>query len=266
MSKQKLHVVSFSGGKDSTAMLLRMIDDGYPVDVVLYCDTGIEFPEMYEHIDKVEKYIDRDITRLKADRDYMYYATKHNRVIKSDKIQNLNQGEIVKGYGYPTVFSRWCTKALKVDIIKKHMTKLRREYDVIEYVGIALDESRRVRDKVYPLVDWKMTEADCLKYCYDRGFTWGGLYEIWGRVSCWCCPLQSLDDLRKLREHRPELWSKLRDMDNAISKTDRPNFHITKSLSDIACRFEVEDEFIAQGKKLRTKEFFQALKDRGIKY
>lgn len=46
----------------------------------------------------------------------------------------------------------------------------------------------------------------------------------------------------------------------------RLNFQFTKSLTDIERRFEVEDEFIAQGKKLRTKEFYQTLKDRGINY
>lgn len=34
------------------------------VDDIVFCDTGKEFPEMYEHIDKVEKYIKRKITKL----------------------------------------------------------------------------------------------------------------------------------------------------------------------------------------------------------
>ena len=51
--KPKLHVVSFSGGKDSTAMLLRMLDEGMPVDVILFCDTGLEFPAMYDQKSKV---------------------------------------------------------------------------------------------------------------------------------------------------------------------------------------------------------------------
>ena len=35
-----------------------------PVDVILFCDTGLEFPQMYEHLDKVEQYTGRAITRL----------------------------------------------------------------------------------------------------------------------------------------------------------------------------------------------------------
>lgn len=271
MEKPKLHVVSFSGGKDSTAMLLRMLEEGYPVDIVLYCDTGLEFPEMEDHIRKVEEYIDRKITVLKSEKDFMYWATKHERAIRSEKIPGVKPGDIISGYGYPSVFSRWCTKELKTNVIARYLRKLRQTYEVIEYVGIAYDESKRQRDKVYPLITWKMTEADCLQYCYDRGFDWGGLYQIWNRVSCWCCPLQSPTELRKLKENRPELWLKLKEMDQVISSGDKRldkklNFQLTRSLTDIERRFEVEDEFIAQGKKLRTKEFFQTLRDRGINY
>lgn len=266
MEKPKLHVVSFSGGKDSTAMLLRMLEEGMRVDLILYCDTGLEFPEMEEHIRKVEAYIGREITMIKSDKDFMWYATERERVIRSDRIPGLNPGDVVKGYGYPTMFSRWCTKHLKTEVIGRYLRDLKKDYDLEQYVGIAADEPKRKKDLNYPLIDWGMTEIDCLTYCYDRGFNWNGLYEIWDRVSCWCCPLQSLEDLKKLKIHRPELWAELKNMDERISETDRPNFQFTKSLTDIERRFEVEDEFVAQGKKLRTKEFFETLKIRGINY
>ena len=48
------HAVSLSGGKDSTAMLLLMIERDMPIDVVLTADTGMEFPEMYEHMQKLD--------------------------------------------------------------------------------------------------------------------------------------------------------------------------------------------------------------------
>lgn len=48
------HAVSLSGGKDSTAMLLLMIERGMPIDAVISADTGMEFPEMYEHLAKVD--------------------------------------------------------------------------------------------------------------------------------------------------------------------------------------------------------------------
>lgn len=38
------HAVSLSGGKDSTAMLLLMIEQDMPIDLVLSADTGMDFP------------------------------------------------------------------------------------------------------------------------------------------------------------------------------------------------------------------------------
>ena len=48
-NKQIFYAVSLSGGKDSTAMLLLMIERGLPINTVLWADTGMEFPEMYDH-------------------------------------------------------------------------------------------------------------------------------------------------------------------------------------------------------------------------
>lgn len=263
--KPKLHVVSFSGGKDSTAMLLKMIEEKMPIDIILYCDTGLEFPEMDEHIDKVEMYIGRKITRIKSEKDFMYWATEYEVTAKTHH-DGIKPGETYH-YGWPNRRIRFCTRELKTYVIRDYLADLKKEYEIVHYCGIAYDEQNRKADLNYPLINWEMTEADCLKFCYDRGFTWGGLYDIWGRVSCWCCPLQSLEELKKLRDNRPHLWDKLRDMDRTIrEKAILPYFKWKLTLSDIERRFEVEDEFISQGKKLRTKEFFNTLKERGINY
>ena len=58
--KKDYHAVSLSGGKDSTAMLLMMLDRGMPVDGVFWADTGMEFPEMYGHIAKVDDFLFRE--------------------------------------------------------------------------------------------------------------------------------------------------------------------------------------------------------------
>lgn len=48
-------------------MLLRMLEEGWQADIILFCDTGLEFEGTYRHIEKLEKYIGRPITRLKSD-------------------------------------------------------------------------------------------------------------------------------------------------------------------------------------------------------
>ena len=38
-------------------MLLLMIDKEMPIDIVLFADTGMEFPEMYAHLEKLDAYL-----------------------------------------------------------------------------------------------------------------------------------------------------------------------------------------------------------------
>ena len=204
------HIVSFSGGKDSTAMLLRMIEENMQIDEIIFCDTGKEFPDMYEHIKKVEEFIGRPITILKADKSFDYYMFEH------EKTRGKNKGQ--KGYGWCSGRCRWCTTLLKNNIVNNYLSKYKKE-GYIEYIGIAYDEPKRIKDKKYPLVEWKMTEKDCLKYCYSKGFDWNGLYEHFDRVSCWCCPLKKIKEYRTLYENYPQLWKALEEMDK---KTTRP--------------------------------------------
>ena len=64
--KEQYHLVSFSGGKDSTAMLLGMLEHDVKIDCILFCDTGLEFPAMYEHIAKVKQDIGRKTGSIKG--------------------------------------------------------------------------------------------------------------------------------------------------------------------------------------------------------
>ena len=73
---KQFHAVSLSGGKDSTAMLLLMIKQDMPIDMVLSADTGMEFPEMYEHLAKLDEHLFRErgihITTLRHPQGFEY--------------------------------------------------------------------------------------------------------------------------------------------------------------------------------------------------
>ena len=252
MEKPILHVVSLSGGKDSTAMLLRMVEEGWPIDHILFCDTGLEFPEMYDHIDKLEAYIGIPITRLKSEKPFEYYFLEHSPKRKNPALADK------KGFSWAGPRNRWCTAILKTILIDRFLKELEKEYEIVQYVGIAADEPQRVRDLRYPLVEWGMTEADCLAYCKARGFDWDGLYDIFSRVSCWCCPLQSYDELRKLRKHFPEKWEQLRAWDRQTWRTFVKHY----SVEQLETRFAFEDEYLAQGRPIKGRAFFDALKER----
>ena len=109
---------------------------------------------------------------------------------------------------------RWCTYKLKTSIITKYLDSIGKRF---QYIGIAKDEDDRIERKElsineirkYPLVEWGITESEALQYCYDKGFDWEGLYEDFKRVSCWCCPYMSKQELGNLRTNFPVLWNEL---------------------------------------------------------
>lgn len=145
MEKEIKHVVSLSGGKDSTAMLLRMLEEGMPVDIIIFCDTGLEFEEMYKHIDKLEEYIGRPITRLKAEKTFEYLFFDHEPKRRNPELAGR------KGYSWAGPVNRWCTTKLKVRVIEKYLSELSKKYTIKQYIGIAADEPKRVKDFNYPL-------------------------------------------------------------------------------------------------------------------
>jgi 3'-phosphoadenosine 5'-phosphosulfate sulfotransferase (PAPS reductase)/FAD synthetase len=146
------------------------------------------------------------MTVLRAENTFDYYMFDH--VIQSGK----HEGQ--KGYGWANMMWRWCTGQLKTHVFNQYI----KGKECKRYIGIAYDEPKRHQNipanVVHPLYDWQVTEKMALQYCYERGFDWGGLYEHFDRVSCWCCPLKNNKELMQLYVHYPELWRELKDMDN----------------------------------------------------
>jgi len=174
--------VSLSGGRVSTAMVLMMLERDEQIDDIVFFDWGKEYPEMHEHLIKLEKYIGVTITRLYPKHSWDFY--------KDDYVRQKGEWKGVKGYGLPQAGRAWCT-AIKRDTITKHTGEKRGE--AISYIGFAVDESKRAKYKPcqrYPLIEWGVHTLEAYKYCLNHGFDWGGLYEIWARVSCSCCPFR----------------------------------------------------------------------------
>ena len=216
--KEKLNVISVSGGKDSTALALLMVERNLPIDMAIYARTGMEFPETEELIAKLDEFLFRErgvhITILQHPKGFEWLMFDEPKQKPGTLKMRAERGITPYGNGWPGARVRWCTGQLKAHLIHKEIKRIKGERDVIQYIGIAADEAQRCKELRYPLVEWNITEAEALKICYERGFDFGSLYEIYHRCSCWCCPFQRVNELRQLRHHHPELWSRLLDMDN----------------------------------------------------
>jgi len=208
-------IVNFSGGKDSTAMLLRMIELGEKIDYIVFADTGFEFPALYEYLDKIEKMIGMKILRLKPDRSFDDWRF-------GELTRGKSKGEI---RGFPQVITPcyWMRES-KYKSIQKFSSQFD---DKINVLGIASDEKSRVqKDKSlrYPLIEWGWSEEDCIDYLQKKDLI-NKLYEEFSRLGCWLCPKQSNYSRYMLWKNYPEFWKMLKVMEKEnIRDTDRTIF------------------------------------------
>ena len=68
-SRPGRHIVSLSGGKDSTALAI-FLRDKIPQLEYVFCDTHEELPETYDYLDRLEAFLGRNITRLNPERGF----------------------------------------------------------------------------------------------------------------------------------------------------------------------------------------------------
>jgi 3'-phosphoadenosine 5'-phosphosulfate sulfotransferase (PAPS reductase)/FAD synthetase len=234
-------IASCSFGKDSIASIIVALEHGIKIDEVVYCrcmftDTiSAEYPEHEKFIHDVAIPKLRDeyglkivIVESKPYRDLFYrvYGEKSNK-----------QGKI---YGFPfAIRGQWCNSDMKMSAIRKYFRSVG-EYQ--EIVGIACDETKRietktVRGKILPLVDYGITEAMAYDICEKAGLL-SPAYKQFNRqrLGCWFCHNQKIGGLKLLRKKHPDLWGWLLEMQADSSVSFRPN----ATVFDLDKRFENE--------------------------
>lgn len=241
------HIASVSFGKDSLAMLLRLLEESCPLDAVVFYDTGMEFDAIYRIRDKIKPILDKqgiELVELHPSEPFIYSMLE--RPIKYRKKEGLHYG-----YGWCGGPCRWAT-SYKTKAIREYKRSLNDE--VIDYVGIAADEPHRFEKeksdgKRLPLVEWNMTEEDCLTYCHERSWFWYEespegqleLYSILDRVSCWCCANKNLKELRNIYLYLPEYWNRLKELQTKIERPFKGYYKgAARGILELEKRFEKE--------------------------
>ena len=129
------YIASCSCGKDSLAMVYRLIDEGKPLNEIVFYDTGMEFEAIYNNwsalkIFASEKHI--KCTTLEPECDFLWKML--------EKPVNVGKPNEHKGYSWCGGVCRWGTTE-KLKSIDKHCESK----GAFVYVGIAADETRRLQ-------------------------------------------------------------------------------------------------------------------------
>lgn len=223
--KTNIYIASCSFGKDSIATILLAIENGEPLDRIVFAEVMFDHKrgvsgEIPEHIEwvyliaipKLEQ-MGINIDVVKADIDYLY-CFNH---IPNGKYKGKQAGFPIGG---KCVINREC----KLKPIKKYYRQFREKYNIIQYVGIAVDEPKRIarlqKNQISLLAKYNYTEKMAMELCQKYNLV-SPIYATGTRGGCWFCPNAKLKYFAELRQKYPSLWReivKLSNKTNLISK------------------------------------------------
>jgi 3'-phosphoadenosine 5'-phosphosulfate sulfotransferase (PAPS reductase)/FAD synthetase len=213
---KEYHVLSLSGGKDSTALAFYLKDNMPEVHEKIeyvFSDTECELPETYDYLDKIEIFLDKPIKRLKP-----YKSFDH----------------LLQIYKYlPSANRRWCTLEMKTKTFRHYIsTEILKDKDALAYlyIGIRADEPSRINrykeigdDKniktVHSLFDAGITQSDVMELLENSGIGLPDYYKWRTRSGCYFCFYQRRMEWVGLYEQHPDLFKKAVEYEK-INKND----------------------------------------------
>jgi 3'-phosphoadenosine 5'-phosphosulfate sulfotransferase (PAPS reductase)/FAD synthetase len=171
-----------------------------PIDDIIFADTGMEFQELYDYIDRIEAVIGRQVTRLygKVTWDELFFRPK------------VKGGNIGKPMLFPMAMACNMNTYLKKEPIQRYYRSIKDDYTV--YIGIARNEPERYErlkpNEKAPLYEWGIDENYVIQELKRRGLH-NPLYDTFDRLGCYTCPNMNLKELRLMRKRYPDEYAKL---------------------------------------------------------
>lgn len=180
--------VAFSGGKDSQ-VLLDLVKKALPKGsfVVVFGDTGMEFPDTYDVVEIIKKQCEEE--------EILFYTAK----------SHLEAKESWELFGPPSRTLRWCCSVHKSSpqILKLREITGKNDYKGLAFVGIRAFESVTRAEYDYfnegkktkgqfshnSMLEW--TSAEVWLYLYSNSITLNEAYKKGNsRAGCISCPLR----------------------------------------------------------------------------
>ncbi len=230
------HVISWSGGKDSTATVIlfhehekELINEGDRV-IILFSELMFDLknnisghnPEIISFIYDTKPIFESwgyEVHVLRSDIDYLTYF--HGKMKGSP---DPNRNGLTRGFPLAAGLC-WAKRELKNKPRTKFLKTLKDGF--IEYVGLAADEPERLiklqREKPNArsiLIEYGYTEADAKKLCEDNNMLSPQYLLLAGtqkRDGCWFCPYAKLVEHEMIRDWKPEVWEQY------VALEDTPN-------------------------------------------
>ena len=235
-------ILSCSGGKDSTAAGLHLIEHGIAFEAI-FCDTGWEAPETYEYLREVLPRTLGPIRWLRAEVKWPERLKLHtlrasgapaNEIEAAERAEGARVAALCEewaremegmlGVEYspfvrvalrkgvlPNRKLRWCTQELKAMPAKSYLATLDNPINV---VGIRREESEaraampeREEDKYMDCDVWRplihWTLDDVIAIHARHGLTPNPLYlQNSSRVGCWPCIFSRKEEIRFIPPER----------------------------------------------------------------
>lgn len=239
-----MHIASCSFGKDSIATILLALENNEPLDRVVFAEVMFDHErgisgEIPEHIEWIystaipklaEMGVKVDVVRAKKD-----YVQLCNTVYK----RGMRVGQ---KYGLRSQGFCFANSELKMSPVKHYFKLLKEKYDIVSYVGIAIDEPIRLTrlegtNKVSLLAKYGYTEAMAKAKCIEYDLL-SPIYRGGQRGGCWFCFNADIGRYKNIRKNFPHYWQALRDL---YYNTNSKFFKYDKTLEFIEAQMDAED-------------------------